>query len=468
MSNQVGGITTNLAKLVSWDIDTVDSLDDTEGCLVCLTPREKYVLGQALEQAQWNTRWTSELGTVIPEYRAQLISQLVVKMSQESCINICEQMIICIETDDDVKNALSNYLSINQTAGYGTPNGADSEILTLQILDGTMCDPDNIFAMVTQLTDYLNTLIEDFFEALESTTYLLETIGTVLRGVPILETLPFDEIVVLWENFISQAGTGYLAAYNTSVRDYIRCSIFCLVLDNDCLFDWQLLAGWFADQAQQELFTIDLQDLLDYLTQGIFAGTEWVYAMHWFMIGVLSLASKFLDQTADKLVKVIAAASNDTDSDWSIICDDCPVTATLEALQLTEQLSPLTIAYGNYNSSIFTVTQATISGSTSGVRVDFTLPVGAILTNARIKYGSKSVGESRQNRILDGVDGTGTILASETPNANQVVVDQDMIFSGSHEMTTDNLRFSINVATNAGSGSYVNALEVECTYSYVP
>lgn len=291
--------------------------------VICATPQQMLKIQSSLE-----------VGAPIayPDFYAdvfQLVQQAYEfpnSFDGANCVSICELLIDCIENDSDVQSALSNYFSSNQLAGSGTPNGVSPNIAGLGILDGSLCDPNNIFALATQTTDLMNTIIIDFFETIEATSYLAETIAIGIEAVPGLGELPFDDLIELLDNFVEQAQTGYEAAYNTTVRDTIRCQLFCLVLDNDCILDWSDVAQYFADKASQDFFTLDLQDLFEFLTQGLFAGTEWVYAMHWFLAGMLSLASKFVGIDATGMVKAIAAASNDSDSDWSILCSDCAET----------------------------------------------------------------------------------------------------------------------------------------------
>lgn len=48
---------TNKTKLIQWDTEFYNSLSDDD-CLVCLSEKQKYVLGQILEPIKWSTRWT--------------------------------------------------------------------------------------------------------------------------------------------------------------------------------------------------------------------------------------------------------------------------------------------------------------------------------------------------------------------------------------------------------------------------
>jgi len=59
----------------------------------------------------------------------------------------------------------------------------------------TGCDPDILFGKIGNLVDEMNTNNIDFNEVAEAASSASERVQLLLEAIPVLETLPIDEII---------------------------------------------------------------------------------------------------------------------------------------------------------------------------------------------------------------------------------------------------------------------------------
>lgn len=294
---------TNWKKLVQWNTDVWAAQDD-EMCIVCLTGKEKYLLGQALEQMRWSSRWEADI-VAVPDIKA-LADDLEGKMScQDTCVEAIQTLI-----DNAVRD---------QT-GYGDP-GEDGE--TPKILDENPtiaynCDLDALFAACTTVIDLFNTITIDILQKIEQASNNLEAAIQATDAIPILENLNEPLEFANWLQEVVQEN--YLAEYTAVLRDDLRCGLFCMAQAN-CTLTFADIATYMAGLAGQSLFDFSVAQFLNYFTGTTFTGPTIVYAAFWLIAGLMGYGTRVLGLDADRLYKLCLAAMNDIpDPDWAILC----------------------------------------------------------------------------------------------------------------------------------------------------
>lgn len=294
--------------------------DEDNFYMICCTPAQMLKIISSLE-----------VGAPIAYPNAYTDVQQLVQQAYEfpnsfgggDCVDICSEVTNCIETNEGTQNAIFDYMVLRGSLGNGNPDGVLQEINDQIILDGSLCSEDNIFAMALQITQLVNEVITDIFEKMEAGGFLGEQIGNLVEVVPLFKELGAGELFDLVDNFFFQAFESYSANYDTSVQNQLACDLFCVIIDNDCVLNWEFVAEFYADKAIDEYTNMDLGTLVGYLATGDFGGIGWVYACYWMFWGVLSLAGKIFGYDALLVTKLLQSTTNDTNSDWEFLCSEC-------------------------------------------------------------------------------------------------------------------------------------------------
>jgi hypothetical protein len=227
----------------------------------------------------------------------------------------CEAVQACIESNPNIINIIIN---LGGGKGEAGKEGVLPPVPEINPVTGETCDLDALFAYSTQVVDWVNDTITDIFERIEAATNSLELLNETLEMIPGFGWLaaPLDVANVLQE----QLAENYAAEFTSAIRDELRCGLFCR-LKQTCIVDWRTLYEYFGEIAGQQVLEIDVEDIGEYFTTGIFSGSEIVYGSYWLVLGMLSFAGDVLGTNYDKFSKISASFLNDEDPDWELICD---------------------------------------------------------------------------------------------------------------------------------------------------
>lgn len=323
MANQVRGTTTNMAKLVSWDIDLFNSMDDNKDCLVLLSRRDKYLLGQALSKMVWATRWTSEVGTQLPNMFA-IAGNLELLLSQDNCMDICELIIDCIEDENSgVSTAISNVIN---NWNYDTGRNAGQSQNGFLLGDGADagCSKDVWYGGVVNLINALDENNVDALQILEVSTNINEWIASVATGIAGLE-VPLLQSMLDWGLFIQDnIAENYDAQWTQEYRETISCEIFCLATEA-CELTPQMLVDYFYNRLTSQLsFQSLLNETLEFLVLGVWSGTEIVDFMMLSQLAFRAQLGRWFGFIAFNDIDFdIRVGMLHPDPAWSLLCDEC-------------------------------------------------------------------------------------------------------------------------------------------------
>lgn len=246
----------------------------------------------------------------------------------------CEDVADCIETSEAVETAINNIINnqSNTQITYDTANqGVRIPLAERQetlIPASAGCVEDNVFGSVTSIVTQLDANNLDFLQIMEVGTNTRERVSTVLAAIPILETLPVNEIIDFVDKAQSEITEHYEAQWTTALRDEYRCDLFCIALENpDCALSFDDLFNYFNNRLGASLDPLNfLQSLTEFFLLGTWAGTEVVDIMMLIQIGVWREASNWLGVGLRTLQTVGLLGANDPDHDWAVIpCDCAPI-----------------------------------------------------------------------------------------------------------------------------------------------
>lgn len=277
-----------------------------------------YQLVLQVTSAQWTKLFsaaTAGADLLYPEESIDVVFPL--RQAVDCMPEFCEAVNDCISTIPEIK------ITLIEITNYWGEEGEDGELPPVTETNPTIasdCDLDNLFGACTQMVDLVDQTVTDIFEVIEALTNSVELANEVLELIPGLNYLAsvLDIANVLQE----QLAENYAAEYTATVRDELRCALFCAVQD-DCTLDFATMVDVFSALAGQAILTLDLEDFIEFFTTGTFSGVEIVYAAFWFVSGMLQYGGRVSGIDADKLIKLSASFLNDPDGDWAVLCDEC-------------------------------------------------------------------------------------------------------------------------------------------------
>lgn len=313
-----------MTKLVSWDVDDYALFDDENGCLVCLTPRDMYLLRNCLRQMQWSTRWTSDVGTALPDIKT-IAENLGYKMSQAGCIDLCAVIIACIDDEESgVSQAIVNVIN-NSTSTEIIDAGQSQGGLVFGIENNPACDFDILWGGINHLVDQLDTNNLDALQILEVATNAGEWVTDVLAGVLGVK-IPIVQSALEWGLFIqNNILENYEAQITTAYMDAVKCDLFCLAKDNNCELTPQMLVDYFFDRLSSQLtFYSLLTESLEFLVLGVWTGSEIADAMMLSQLVFRAQFGQWFEYVAFRSIDLdMRLGFNDPSDDWVLLCS-CP------------------------------------------------------------------------------------------------------------------------------------------------
>lgn len=232
--------------------------------------------------------------------------------------NFCEKMIDCINENDAVRQAIIN--ALNDGVPVSGDAGVNESIAGSNLLAGVTCDNDSLFGATTGLVDLINNIATDLIEQISASANVTGRIGDMIESIPVVGVLPFDDALQMVETFLDDLSQNYDASYTVALRDDYRCALFCIAQE-DCTITFEQIFDYFVGELGQSVTTLDVEDFLEFFTQGTFAGVEIVHAFHAFVSGLMLFGASVTGIDQKRMFNIFQTMFNDPDSDWSTLCD---------------------------------------------------------------------------------------------------------------------------------------------------
>lgn len=244
----------------------------------------------------------------------------------------CEDVADCIENDPATRTVVQNIVNnmsqpqfISVPGQALTPTQYNAPLNPLET-----CDLDAFWAQCEQFTEYFTQAGTDFIQKIEVYSNAVEGAGFI-EMAPILGTLVDEVQIDKFLEFIDWAietiGEFYEGALTTQVKQAIACAYFCKG-KADCELTieriWQVqnerLGGLLIPSEITNVSQL-VDAMLTIVTNPGLAVDIWLA----FLAGMAKLAGylgvRGIDQTLSITLKL---AVNDANSDWMILCIDCP------------------------------------------------------------------------------------------------------------------------------------------------
>lgn len=239
----------------------------------------------------------------------------------EGCMS-CQDIADCIYTDAVVQQAINDVYSLTSPATPIPDAMKQSNIAP----PNPTCDLDNLFGQIDNLIEQMNVNNLDFQQIIESQSNASERIAQLFSAIPIIETLPVDEVIDfgqdIWSNALFEA---YEANDTTAYRDTLKCDLFCISQLNSCALSLDDVTAYFADRLGAT--TEDtLQEVVDFLLLGTWTGTEVNDVFYYMQSVMLAFGNKFFDLLGLKPFEIYLALG-ESNGDWALLCSACSVFA---------------------------------------------------------------------------------------------------------------------------------------------
>lgn len=246
-------------------------------------------------------------------------------------VPLCAEIIDCITNDQDTRDAIAEAIAtdagirraIDAIPQIGAPMGTTQ--LTGPLTDND-CDLDVLFAQITGLVETLDTNNRDFLEIMALASTPGKRLAQVLAAIPVLETLPIDDIVNYVSKMYDEIVAGYNAAWTDAVKDMYRCDLFCLAKSlPDCALTYDNLFNYFNERNGDAVsLPAIVASTVQYTILGTWSGTVIIDVMMLNQVAIWRAAGNWLGTSLRSLQSVIALSGDDPDPDWILLCTDCP------------------------------------------------------------------------------------------------------------------------------------------------
>jgi hypothetical protein len=348
---------TNFEKLVRWDADYYKELTDDD-CIVCLTEREVYIVGQIIDMIRWSrTRWIGDLlGLDFDLIAGNLEYKLAERMT---CQNVTTLLQKITELEQKI-DYVFNETAINEGDTdiiYNPETTVIDDVHTPEELadfgvQADVCDTsgkDAVYGAVNQLVRYIVQRNIDFLEQVNQAGNTPDQIARVVSAIPGVGSLPIDEIFD-WVSFISEElEDEYNATVDEALIQQVVCDLFCIAVASGCTLDFNDVYNYFASKVSATFSNAatTFLNLVQFGINGTFSGDDYFYYMCYFQITTVGLGQFYLGTNSlNDYAYQARAGMNSPDNDWSIFCIACPQMYRIKTYDFAMGLHGATLIQG--------------------------------------------------------------------------------------------------------------------------
>lgn len=253
----------------------------------------------------------------------QLIMQLREfpnEIPENSCMDLCQLIIDCIDNTPALQQKIGEYSPTSSLIDDSIldPTNLGTELIS----DLAGCDNDIVFGQTTGIVELLNSIATDMFEIISANASVSGRIGDVIEAIPGVGVLPIDDIFQFVESFLDDLGGLYASKYTVSLKNTMRCDLFCIGQDN-CELTLEQVRDYLYDNIGFTFSTTDWVTNVQNMMDETYIDAQIVYVTHYMIVDAMIRTGIVLGFDVGRVVQVIQSMLNDPDSDWTTICDDC-------------------------------------------------------------------------------------------------------------------------------------------------
>jgi hypothetical protein len=326
---------TNFKKLVRWDADYYKGLTEDD-CIVCLTEREVYLVGQIIEVLTWaSTRWLGDItGLDFKAISAQLEHKLSERMTCQNITTLLQKITqleakIDYVFNETVVNEGDTVFNPDTTVmdDISTPEEMQTGDMAVQ---AEVCDNDGknqIYGAVSQVVRYIVGLNTDLLQRFEQAVgNLAEQAETLLSAFPPTDLLAVDEAAKYTAFLTQELQEEYEATVDEELIQDTICDIFCIAVANNCKLTMWDIYNYFGSKVDPSFTNAALTyaNLVNFAFTGTFSGDMYFHYLCYFQLASAAFTGAVDGNGLETYERQIAAGFNSPDADWMIHCIECP------------------------------------------------------------------------------------------------------------------------------------------------
>lgn len=240
-------------------------------------------------------------------------------------MSICDAIIACIEDPESgVSDAIVNTV-LNNTSAQDISVAQGQNDLVLGLDNNPECDLDILWGGINHLVDQMDTNNIDALQILEVVTNVGEWVTDVAAGIFGVDA-SIIAAMLEWALYIQDnILENYEAQITTSYMDTVKCGLFCIAKENDCvLTPTDLLDYFYGRLASQLSFGSLLVESLEFIVLGVWSGSEIADAMMLSQLVFRAQLGTWFDSIAFRSIDLdMRLGYDDPSDDWELLCD-CP------------------------------------------------------------------------------------------------------------------------------------------------
>lgn len=370
-------------------------------------------------------------------FRKQILNTLVF----EDCSSMtfdCGDVEDCFESSEAIQNSIDtkiknygNSNNPNQPSVGGNGKGSTENLVGS---NSQGCNEDEIWGNCVALVEQLHNNTVDFFEQIEALTNSQEIAAKIVGAIPLLETLPLDEVIEIGDNFRQLIVDMYNAVYTDDLANEFTADLFCKAVEN-CELTVKDAFDILKPKVEAAYPQIgDLWDNLHAISEMLRSFVELtgggvaVYAFWAAQLGLANSLNNAFGFTISELIMYTKLGI--PDNDWSIWAEDCAYTYLLYDFTLAQQGFSVFGTRGSYvppfNSTRFQ------EGSSYYIAVHIKRQIGAAAGIRRIEIDLEMTAGTQQTTPYSRFQ----IIGSNGSTVKQnITIQSGQLAEGNHTIT---------------------------------
>lgn len=316
------------AKMVLYHLPETEGEDD----LYSLSPRMVKALLSNTDYLSWKTRHSvlpSDLQdqSALDQWVSKLNLRLMSPMTQD-CEFVVDCIVSTLDNDDDnsqrIVDALmrsERFIDALRNSGLSIGGGGGGGSVTTSNLDA-------LFGAVTYLVDTMHDLTVDAHQIWDQGTTQRERFVSFVRAIPIIETLPIDDVIDYADQMYEDVFTEFEAEYTTTpitgTRDVYRCGLFCRAKDNGNTLTIDDFIEYFSNRVGYTQNPVALLlSLMNFIGNGEFSGINVADVSFLNLAIIIKSVGAIAGMNIPDLQTIMNLGLNNPDPDWVTLCVDC-------------------------------------------------------------------------------------------------------------------------------------------------
>lgn len=199
--------------------------------------------------------------------------------------DLCQLIADCIsDTESPARQAVKELVMTDTDINTYITNiagGLTTEVITGELIAGS-CDQSVVAGKMMALVGALDQNNIDAIEVIEVGTNDEEKVSALLTAIPIVQELPFDDIILFLQDMFEDLGENYVAASTTERKEELAEDLYCLALGKpECALTYEDLFNFFQERISSGL-TLDslVTNIVEWIIGGDFSSDDLVFNMY--------------------------------------------------------------------------------------------------------------------------------------------------------------------------------------------